>query len=98
VETDSDRVGPPCGHAGCRREADYRIERPGAADRLRCRWHADAAWRPHGAAARVVALHGEVPAIQTTAGRRRTLLPALLLFVALVVVVLGFAVIAPLMV
>jgi hypothetical protein len=45
-----------------------------------------------------VALHGEVPAIQTTAGRRRTLLPALLLFVALVVVVLGFAVIAPLMV
>ncbi len=91
-------TGPPCGHAGCRREADYRVVVDGRPERLRCRWHVDAAWRPHGAGAEVTALHGEVPPIDPAAERtRRSLLPALLLLVTVLVVVLGFAVIAPLM-
>lgn len=86
-----------CGRAGCEREADYRIQGPAAAPVVRCRWHADAVWRPHGAAARVTALHGEVPEIDTAPSARGTLLPLLLVVGFVLVVVVGFAVIAPVM-
>lgn len=88
---------PTCGHAGCRRDADYRVEVPGAAPALRCRWHADELWRPHGAAARVVALDAEVPEIDTSRARRGTVGPAVVLAIFVVVVAVGFAVLAPIM-
>ncbi|MCW3040430.1 MAG: hypothetical protein JWM31_2335 [Solirubrobacterales bacterium] len=88
---------PGCDHAGCTREADYRVQIDGRPALLRCRWHADAAWRPHAGTVTVAPLHGEVPLIDTHAGRRATLLPALLIALCLVLVVVGFAVIAPVM-
>lgn len=86
-------MGPACGHPGCTREADYAI---GDAGTPRCRWHADAAWRPLAPGVLVTRLHAEVPEIDPTRGRRGVGAP-LLLLVALVVVVLGFAAIAPVM-
>jgi hypothetical protein len=88
---------PPCGHPGCRRDADYRITAPAVPAAVRCRWHADSSWRPHGSAARVVALHAEVPSIDPTRDRRGGLLAALVIAACLLIVVLGFAVIAPVM-
>ena len=87
--------GPACGHPGCRREVDYRVAVPGGRDALRCRWHTDALWRPHGAAASVEPLHRDAPPIDTAASARRSSLPAVLLLALGLVVLVGFAALAP---
>ncbi len=87
--------GPACGHPGCGREADYRVAVPGATAHLCCRWHVDALWRPHGAAASVEPLHRDAPAIDTAASARRAVLPAVLVVALGVVVLVGFAALAP---
>lgn len=88
-------MSPACGHRGCTREADYAIG-SGTEPLLRCRWHADAVWRALAPAVAVRRLHDEVPEIDP-ARERRGLSGPLLLALALVVVVLGFAAIAPVM-
>lgn len=86
---------PVCAHPGCRRDAEYRVATPDRPVTLRCRWHVDEAWRPHGAAATVTAIYGDAPPIDTTRTTRRPPVGALVLGALFVLVVLGFAALAP---
>ncbi len=88
---------PRCGKPRCTRIADYRVTLPGAEPALRCRWHTDELWRPQRQTAEVDRLHREVPEIDLSRSARATLAPALIAVACVLIVAIGFAVIAPML-